>query len=152
MRRCRAFLAGLLLVTACSDPAPEEVRIREMVDQARAAVEQRSIRRLGRLLSESFLDDRGRTREEILGQVAYFLRGHESIFILTRVTELRLTGADQAELVVVAALSGRPVATPEELAQGGSELLRFDLALTLEGDGWRVNRAAWRRTSLREML
>ena len=76
---------------------------------------------------------------------------HRRFFARVRSVEIRDRG--RAEVVVVAAISGRDVSGLEELATLNADVYKIDLDLDDEGDGdWRVVWAQWRRTAATDLL
>jgi hypothetical protein len=76
---------------------------------------------------------------------------HRRFFTRVRSVEIRDNG--RAEVVVVAAISGRDVSGIEELANLNADVYKIDMDLDDEGDGdWRVVWAQWRRTAATDLL
>jgi hypothetical protein len=147
-------LAGLLLLVGCSDPplSPEE-RIRQLFDEAEAAVESRDLPGAAGLISANYKDASQRNYQALRGLLAGYLLRHKSIHLLQQVESLKLQGGRQATAVLYVGAAGQRSPAIESLSQWTGDLIRLELALTLEEDDqWRLSAAQWRRASRGDLL
>ncbi|HEX2138326.1 MAG TPA: hypothetical protein VHG33_01305 [Woeseiaceae bacterium] len=128
-----AVLAG------CSPPSPPEAAIREWLEAAETAVEERDRSRLVEMIAEHYVDARGNDRESVNQRLRlYFLRNRE-IIVASRIEELEVIGGTAAQVVVTAGLAG---------ADGNAfglraDVWRLDLELVQEEGEWLLIGAQW---------
>jgi hypothetical protein len=148
MRRCERFIFALLLMllimSGCASEDPDSA-LRSLIDSAEAAAESRDTGFFRDLIAESFVDDRGIGRDELIDRIrAYFLI-NQNIDVVTRITEIELHGEDAADLVVLAGVLGRrPGDGP--LGSFDGEVYRLNLELVASDGDWRVIGARWSRS------
>lgn len=138
-----ALLLALLLGGCGSGDSPEE-QVRRYVAGAEAAVESRSLGDLKDLIAETYKDDQGRTRRDIVAIAARYLYANKNIHVLTRIDALTFPAQDQARLAVYAALTGQNVSDLDALLNMQADLYRFDVELRQIGGEWRLVNADWR--------
>jgi hypothetical protein len=145
MRRYeRNLLTVLLMLSGCAADDPEAT-LRTLIDSAEAAAESRDTGFFRDLIADSFVDDRGIGRDELIDRIrAYFLI-NQTIDVVTRVTDVEMHGEDAADLVVLAGVLGRG-SGGAGLGNFDGEVYRLNLEL-VESDGdWRVIGARWSRS------
>jgi hypothetical protein len=131
-------------MVACSKTATPEQRVRQFLDHAEQAAEQRDMRTLRGSVSEQYSDADGRDRRMIEGILRLYVLRHESIHLLTQIESIEFPKPGEAHVSIYVAMAARPIANAAQLAAFRADLYRFDLVLT-EGDSqWRVRRADWR--------
>ncbi len=126
--------------------------MRATLARAEQAAAAKDLAALRNLIGERYRDRDGRDRraiEQILR--VYFLR-HGSIHLLTRVQSLTFPAPGQAEVVVLVAMAGTPIAPGADLRGLAADLHRFELTLVRERDTWRAVRAEWRRAEPGELF
>lgn len=154
-RRSVAAFAGfclLLLLNGCADDSSPEQQIRNMIDAAAEAVEQRAPGEVKSFISPRYLDRQKRSRREITRLLAGYFFRHKSIHLLTQINRIHLPQPDQAEVLLFVAVAGRPIEDVQQLLAFRADLLRFDLQLVLEEGQWRVRSGRWRRASSGDFL
>lgn len=126
--------------------------MRATLARAERAVAAKDLAALRDLIGERYSDRDGRDRraiEQILR--VYFLR-HGSIHLVTRVQSVTVPTAGRAEVVVLVAMAGTPIAAGADLGGLAADLHRFELTLSREGDAWRTVHAEWRRAQPGDLL
>lgn len=126
--------------------------MRATLARAEQAAAAKDLAALRNLIGERYRDRDGRDRraiEQILR--VYFLR-HGSIHLLTRLQSLTFPAPGQAEVVVLVAMAGTPIAPGADFRGLAADLHRFELTLVREGDAWRAVRAEWRRAEPGELF
>lgn len=126
--------------------------MRATLARAEQAVAAKDLAALRNLIAERYSDGDGRDRraiEQILR--VYFLR-HGSIHVLTRVQSVSFPAPGRAEVVVLVAMAGTPIAAGTDLRGLAADLHRFELTLVREGGAWRAVRAEWRRAEPSELF
>lgn len=152
VRMTVAVLAALSLGVACSRPSSPEAEVRATLARAEQAAAAKDLAALRDLVAEQYRDRDGRDRravEQLLR--VYFLR-HGSIHLLTRVQSVTFPAPTRAEVVVLVAMAGTPIASGADLTGLAADLHRFELTLAREGNTWRAVRAEWRRAEPGELL
>ena len=131
----------LAVLTACSDGASPEQKVRAVIDSMEVAAEARDVGDLMKHLSDNYRDAQGQDRQ----QAALYARGYfisnQSVHLLTRVERLEFPAPDEARVTLQVGMAGRG----GETGQGGlsADLHDFDLVLVREGDEWKVSYADW---------
>jgi len=141
---------SLFLITACSQKtnSPEE-QIRNLVSAMEAAVEQRSLDSVKELVDSEYNDEWNGSRRAALRALMFYFQGHQSIYLLTRVSDIKLNDdATAASVVVYVGMAGDPVEKSESLIDLKADLYRFDIKLKKDDDEWLVRSAKWQRARL----
>jgi hypothetical protein len=142
-----AALAAALVFFSCGkEPQTPELLVRSLIESAETAAEAKDLSSLGKMISESYVDERGNDMQAVLGMVRYHFLRNDAVHLLTRIGPVTFPSGSTAKVTVFAAMAAEPIPSPTELAVIRADLYRFDL--TLEGGGgdpWRLVRAAWRR-------
>jgi len=144
-RRATAWPAGWLAAAAlvlvgCGEPATPEARVKAVIAAGEAAAEERDLAGILELVSENYRDDRGGDREELRQYLRGYLVMHQSVHLLTRIDAIEFPYRDYARVQLTVGTLGREAAGAIELA---GDVYDVALELALEGDEWRVTRAAW---------
>lgn len=137
-------LVMLLVVLACSKTGTPEQRIRQFLDRAEQAAEQKDVRALRESVSEHYSDADGHDRRTIDGILRLHVLRHESIHLFTRIESIEFPKPHEAHVAIYVAMAARPIANAAQLAAFRADLYRFDLVLAEEDSQWRVRRADWR--------
>jgi len=141
-----------LLLSCSSDTGTPEERIRQLLTEGERAVESRSVTAVEPFLSSRYRDDRGQGRRAVLRLLAGYFLGHQSIHLLTQVSEVSLTGEQEAEATVFVAVAGQPIESTTQLLSLRADLIRLDLHLSSESGEWQVVSARWRRAEPADFL
>ena len=91
MLRAISAMAIVACCCACSSETPED-RVRSVIEQAESAVENRELKPLMRLFSESYSDSRGNDKRAIEGLLRFSFAQYDSIHVLSRIRSLQVTG------------------------------------------------------------
>lgn len=152
-----ARLAGiccLALALACGDdPQSPEDQVRTVIEEIERAAEAGDVSAFKAAISESYTDERGFDKQDLIAYVTFNVMRHTHRRFFARVRSIEIREGGRAEVVVVAAISGRDVSGLEELASLNADVYKIDVDLDDEGDGdWRVVWAQWRRTAPTDLL
>lgn len=144
MRRLFLIKTALLaaVVSGCSSP-DDEALVRRLIADAETAAEARDTGFFRRVISEDYVDSRGRRREQIIDLIRGYFFLNSRIEVLSRIESVGILGAgrDAAEVVVLAAMVGAP--RRGGIAGIDADLERLELDLVREGDDWRIIAARW---------
>ncbi len=141
------LVLSLFLLSACSQETstPEE-QIRDMVSAMETAVEQRSLDSVKELVDSEYSDEWNRSRRAALRALMFYFQGHQSIYLLTRITNIELNqDATAASVVVYVGMAGEPVDESESLINLNADVYRFQIRLVADGDAWLISSADWER-------
>ena len=104
-------------------------------------------------ISENYQDERGFDKRNLAAYVTFHVMSHSHRRFFARVRSVEIRDDGRAEVLVVAAISGRDVGGIEELAGLNADVYKIDIDLDDEGDGdWRVVWAQWKRTTPTDLL
>jgi hypothetical protein len=149
-----ASICWLAAALACGgDPQSPEEQVRTVLEGMERAAEEGDVGAFKAVVSESYEDERGFDKRDLAAYVTFHVmrNTHRRVFSRIRSIEIRDTG--RAEVVLIAALAGSAVTTPEELAGLHADVYKIDMDLDDEGDGdWRLVWAQWRRTAPTDLL
>jgi len=146
----RAFLATLFILTlnACSSPPDSpEARVEAFIHAAEEAAETRSLDFFKEHIAESYTDDHGLSKKELLRMLAGYFFRNQSIHVVSKITDLSIADDGYAEVVIFAALAGSPEVGFEQLAQLRADTYRIELSLLLGDDDIQIVRANWARST-----
>jgi len=150
---CLVFclLWAVLLLQACSDTAqsPED-EIRQFVESAVEAAENRDLDDLSDLIHAKYVDQKGYEKKQLEGLLrAYFFR-HKDLYLFTKIEEIDLYAEDQATVLLYVAMAGSVISDIDAMAALRARIYRFELQLAREDD-WLLQRASWRPASAVEI-
>jgi len=115
-----------------------------MVSSMEAAVEQRSL--VKELVDSEYSDEWNGSKRAALRALMFYFQGHQSIYLLTRVSNIKLNDdATAASVTVYVGMAGNPVEKSEALIDLNADLYRFDIKLVAKGNDWLVKSAKWQR-------
>jgi hypothetical protein len=150
-------LAGICCLAAAlscgSDPLSPEEQVRTVIENLEHAAEEGDVSAFKAVVSERYQDERGFDKRDLAAYVTFHVMRHTHRRFFARVRSVEIRDSGRAEVMVVAAISGRDVGGIEELANLNADVYKIDLDLDDEGDGdWRVVWAQWRRTAATDLL
>lgn len=140
-----ALLLVLGLVVGCGgEPEPLEAQVRTLVAEAEAAAEARDVDALMDLVADDYRGPSGEPKNAVAPLARFALGRHQTVHLLTRISEIDVRDSTQAQATVFVAMGGRPIQA-EELESLRGSLWRFDVLVRRAGSGVRVTQAQWRR-------
>ncbi len=154
----KTFLRVFLLISlslvlqACSDSAtsPED-EIRLFIEAGVQAGEARSADDLGELIHPDYIDQNGYKRNQLVKLLrAYFFR-HKSIHLFTRIDEIELLSANEANVDLHVAMAGTVISDVTSLSGLSARIYRFELQLFRQQEEWRLRHASWARASISDL-
>jgi len=140
LRKYAGLATAALLVAACGGGESPEAQVREVVATAESAAEARDLSALMDLVSQSYSDDEGRTRDELRHYVHGYLIANQSIHLITRVDRIEFPYRDMARVELTLGSLGREAgeAASFDLAANVEHLA---LEMQLDDEEWKVTRA-----------
>ena len=124
-----------------------------MIASLEQSLEEGDVSAFKKFVSERYEDDRGNDKRSLAAYVTFHVMRHTQRRFFARVHSVEIRDSGRAEVLVVAAITGRDVSGLEELVTLNADVYKIDLDLDDEGDGdWRVVWAQWRRTVPTDLL
>ncbi len=117
-----------------------------MIAQAEAAAEERDLDTIKALVSETYRDERGNSKQTVARLVNLYFLQNRSIHLLTRIDTLAVADSLQAEASVLVAMAGQPIGEASILSLARAAVYRFDFTFADEGESdWKVMSVRWQR-------
>lgn len=140
--RVRLMAAGLffLLASACVGPSesPEDA-IRAWVQDGHVAAEAKDRRALLDMISPSYADARGNSRDDIGNMMRFYFLRQNKVVLISRVDELEVFADSAANLVVQVGMAG----ANDNLLGFSADAYRFEMELERDGSDWLLIAARW---------
>jgi hypothetical protein len=149
-----ASICCLATALACGgDPLSPEEQVRTVIEAMEQAAEEGDVSAFKAIVSERYEDHYGHDKRSLAAYVTFHVMRHSHRRFFARVRSVEIRDDGRAEVVVVAAVSGRDVSGIEELVGLQADVYKIDMDLDDEGDGdWRVVWAQWKRTPPTDLL
>lgn len=138
MKKLKLLLTTVLLV-ACAPPVGPEDAIRQWVDAVQTAAEGRDRGTLIDMISDSYVDARGNSRDDIDKILRlYFLRS-QKIVLASKIDQLDLIDDSAASVLLTVGMAGSDTG----LFGFSADAYRFELELAKRADAWQLIGARW---------
>ena len=149
-----ASIGWLATALACGgDPLSPEEQVRTVIEGMEQAAEEGDVSAFKAVVSESYQDERGYDKRSLAAYVTFHVMRNNNRHFFTRIRSIEIRDTGRAEVMLVAALTGSAISSPEELAGLRADVYKVDVDLDDEGEGdWRVVWAQWRRTAPTDLL
>jgi len=134
------LLASLLLLSACSEPIDDEVRIRQRVAEMVTATEAKELGDVMEPVHEDFLGNKSIRKANLRGLVLLHFRRNKNVHVFVNDLEVILnSNHDEAEVTCDVVMAGRNKTLPEiaRVLQVTSVWKKID-------DDWLVVSASWK--------
>ena len=138
-------LAAAAMLGGCAEEEAPDARVRAVIAAGEAAAEARDLSGILEHVSPAFQDENGGGRDELKQYLRGYLVTHQSVHLVTRVTSVAFPYRDYARVRLQVGTLGRETAGAAAFDLAG-DVYDVALELQLEGDGWKVTRAAWEPT------
>lgn len=145
MARAALLFAALLVVGCGGEPEPLEARVRALVAEAEASAEARDVDALMDLVVDDYRGPRGEPKSAVAPLARFALGRHQTVHLLTRISDVEVRDSTQARATVFVAMGGRPIQGPEELEALRGSLWRFEVLVRRDDGEVQVTQAQWRR-------
>ena len=147
------LLIVTLLAGACSSgPDSPEAQVRALIARGETAAEKKESGVLRQMISEKYADSQGQDKKAVEAILRYYFLRNESIHLLTRIRQISFPRPDVAQVDVMVAMAGQPIADAGQLERLRADLHRFEITLADENKEWKVIRAEWRRAEFSDFL
>lgn len=147
VRLSRAMFLLALLLSACTSAPKEspEDQIRALIAKGEKAAEEKDLGTLKDLLSDTYKDEDGNRKSEIMKILAFHLMQNKSVHLLTRIRVIEFPDPKNAKATVFVAMAGGELGSIDDLLRYRADLYRVDFTATDEGRAeWKVTSAKWR--------
>jgi len=138
----RFLITGLVCIclSACGDPAegPEQA-IRSWVSQGHEAAEAKDRRALVDMISPTYTDARGNSRDDIENMFRFYFLRQDKVALLTRIEELQIYGDSAAMLVLAVGMAG----TSDTVLGFSADAYRFEMEFERGDEEWLLTSARW---------
>lgn len=128
----------LALISGCSEPVDDELRIRQRVDAMVKATEAKELGEVMRPVHKDFLGNKRIRKANLRGLVLLHSRQHKNLHVFVNQLEVQL-GGTQAEVVCNVVLAGRSQTLPEQ-----ARVLQVRSTWHKIDDDWFVMSASWK--------
>lgn len=136
---------------SCGGPSPEQ-RVRNLIEAAEQAAENRDRVALGEMVSANYGDDRGRDRATIEALLQQYFFVNRSIHVLMRIRNIAVLDGGRATATIDVAIAAIPIPDPTRLDQADADLHRIEIDLVDVDGEWKVSSADWRPLALTDFL
>jgi hypothetical protein len=142
LRKIAAATLLALLVSACGPSGTPESQVRAVIARGEVAAEARDISGVMDLVSPTFQDGRGGSRDDLKQYLRGYFVTHQSIHLLMRVNSVEFPYSDMAKVSLTLGTLGRESDGTSTLDLA-ADVHDVELELQREGGEWRVTRASW---------
>ena len=139
------FALLVALIAGCDgEPQSPEDEIRQLIDRAIEAAENRDTGDLMDLVADGYTDQRKNDKQRLKTMVRALFFRHKNIFLFKRISDIRISGTNLASVELFVAMTGQRLSDITKLANFRAQIYRFELEL-VKDDEWRVLEARWQR-------
>lgn len=139
------------LTGACSDkPLTREEQVRQFIDNGISAAENRSHRDLAELIDETYLDQKGLNKTQLIKLVKLYFFRHKNIYLFKKINDIDFVTDDEATVNLHVAMAGSVISDASALLSLRAKIYRFELEL-VNNDGWLLRDARWSPASMADM-
>ncbi|MCJ7453476.1 MAG: hypothetical protein MUO39_13530 [Steroidobacteraceae bacterium] len=146
LRTIAAATLLALVVSACGPSGTPDAQVRAVIARGEGAAEARDISGVMDLVSPTFQDGRGGSRDDLKQYLRGYFVTHQSIHLLMRVDSVEFPYSDMAKVSLTLGTLGRETAGASAFDLA-ADVHEVELELQLEDGEWRVTRASWQSTS-----
>ncbi|MEE2756416.1 MAG: hypothetical protein VYA30_07130 [Myxococcota bacterium] len=139
--------------TGCrSRPKDPETEIREFIARAEMFAEKEDLGELRALFADDFRGKGRYSKQQLVSMINFQFLRRQKIFVLSRISQISFPTERTATVDLLAALTGRPVNSPDELKSLRADLVKFKLTLAKDDGEWAITAAHWSRANMRSLL
>jgi hypothetical protein len=127
------------LITACSEPESDEIRLRQAIADMEKAAEAKQIRPILAFLTEDFLGNKVYRKANIGGMLLLHFRQNQHVHVYLHIVELKIKD-EQAQIQCQVVLAGRD----EKIIPQRARILVIDSDWQKHDGAWQVVKARWK--------
>lgn len=151
--RAWCLVFGVAIAVGCGPPPEAEARLRALFEEAEQALEARDLGDAKAFISETYRDDAGHDKRELVRYLAGLLLRNQQVHVATRIRELDVEEEEgRGRVVLVAGLASGPVSSLADLKRLRADVYRFEFDFLDEDGEWRLVTAAWKPASADDLL
>lgn len=147
-----ALAAACALLTACSEPASPEARVRAFIGEVEQLAEAREYIELVDRIAGDYLDERGNDKLKAAAILRGFYLKNKSVHLLVRIDNVSVATPERASARIYVAMARQPFAADALVSIPDADMHRLDLELAADGDSWEILQATWRRAHAANVL
>jgi hypothetical protein len=133
------LLLVLGFIAACSEPASEETRLRQVIADMEKAAEAKQVRPILAYLADDFLGNKVYRKANIGGMLLLHFRQNQHIHVYLHIVEMKIKDA-QAQIQCQVILAGRD----EKVVPERARILVIDSDWQKRDGEWSVVKAHWK--------
>ncbi len=146
------FLFLSLTMASCSEKITPEEEIRNYIKVAEEAAEKKELGTLKKLIADTYLDEKKRSKKDIQRIMAGYFFRNSTIYLLTRVDTIQIISENKAEVLIYVAMASTQLPDSSVLLDIHADLHRMDLVLVKLNGRWLLQRSEWRKALLDDFL
>ena len=141
------FLCLSVLLSSCAENNSPESISADFIERCESIIEKRQLRKLKNLVSELYLDQQGRNKQNISAISAGYILRNKNIHIYSRLISAAKNG-NQIKATILTAIAGAPIYDTSMLPSLNADMYWFDVVLVEKDGDWLIAYARWRQAML----
>ena len=136
---------------ACSGDISKEDQVRQFIDAAKNAAENRSYVDLAQLIHKEYADHKAMDKSQLVSFTGRYFLTHKNIHLFTKIDEMVFYSENKVKVTLYAAMAGNVISDVSVLLSLRAKVYKFELQLVKE-DQWLLQLADWQQSSVKEMM
>ena len=136
---------------ACSGDISKEDQVRQFIDTAKNAAENRSYVDLAQLIHKEYADHKAMDKSQLVSFTGRYFLTHKNIHLFTKIDEMVFYSENKVKVTLYAAMAGNVISDVSVLLSLRAKVYKFELQLVKE-DQWLLQLADWQQSSVKEMM
>ena len=136
---------------ACSDGKSKEDQVRQFIDTAKNAVEERSYVDLAQLIHKDYADHKAMDKSQLVSFTGRYFLTHKNIHLFTKIDEMLFYSENKVKVTLYVAMAGNVISDASLLLSLRAKVYKFELQL-VKDDLWLLQLANWQKSSVKEMM
>ncbi|MDH5388725.1 MAG: hypothetical protein OEY06_09765 [Gammaproteobacteria bacterium] len=146
------LFCALFFLYACSgDEVSKEDQVRQVIESAKLAAENRSPKDVAVLIDGLYSDDKAHDKKKLISIVSAYFYMHKNIHLFTKIDEIVFPEDDKAIATVYVAMAGSVISDTSVLTSLRAKIYKFELQL-IKKEEWLLKQAKWERSSFKDMM
>lgn len=146
-----ALILSLAALTSCSQPQDKEAQIIDLVKSVKTSFQKHHGKNLKNIISEDYLDIKGRQKKEIEGLITFYLLRHKNIHLLTHILKIDFHSENRCIVTLYAAMAGSSGKFKELPGSLQTDVYKFNFTLQLTKGDWLLLSSEWERVSTNDI-
>ena len=145
------FCAFFFLYACSGEEVSKEDQVRQVIESARLAAENRSPKDVALLVDGLYSDDKAHDKKKLIGLVSAYFYMHKNIHLFTKIDEIIFPEENKAFATMYVAMAGSVISDASVLTSLRAKIYKFELQL-IKKEEWLINKAKWERSSFKDMM